>query len=343
VTDSITPAGFDVFSEVATPVGNLVDSKYQSYRELIPLRDANASYKTDNVDLNLDNRDRFADRIAYAVEVKMQPSKAGLGYVGSYYGLSSNENSYLPTSLVSHPLCAVTSSSLNTTLKGKNVPSAAVITKANTFASKMNEYRRGALAGDRASYVKASKLWSKFMMCLSYTESLTSADTATSSKVASKYAPSGYRRPAGVQFYEDPAQDEASRLNIGLFQFTPTASGNVQACIREWNKIYPKSTISTSASQAEMIRVLGSAMQTFNAFCGAAKVTGMFAVQANTSSSSYTHPSNVKSDGSLKLPMDRCVSPHFATGKSYNHFGPFQNSTGSNLNEVLSCTLAGEY
>ncbi|MGE5084941.1 MAG: hypothetical protein ACM3MG_01475, partial [Bacillota bacterium] len=278
-----------------------------------------------------------------AVELKMQPSKAGVGYVGSYYGVSSNEESYLPTSLISHPLCKVTTESLNATLGGKKVPSEAVIAKINTFANKINEYRRGALAGDRSSYVKASKLWSKFMMCLSYTESLSAADTASSERVAEKYAPTGYRRPAGVQFYEDPAQTEASRLNIGLFQFTPSSSGNIQACIREWNKLYPKNTINTKASQAEMIRVLGSSLQTFNAFCGVAKVTGMFAIQVNTSRAGNTHPSNVNANGTLKLPMDRCVSPHFATGKSYNHFGPFQNSTSNNLNNVLSCVLAGDY
>ncbi|WP_413575868.1 hypothetical protein ACLVWU_15910 [Bdellovibrio sp. HCB290] len=340
---SVLPADFDIFTEVAGPVGKLVDSFYTSYRELIPERDQTLSYKSDNVDVNLDSRYRFADRIAYAVELKMYPSKAGLGYVGSSYGMSTNENSYLETSLISHPLCTVSSSSLTKTLASGKVPSAAVITKLNTFANKMNEYRRGAMNGDRESAVKATKLWSKLMMCMSYTESLTSADTNTSANVASKNAPSGYRRPAGVLFYEDPYQDEASKLNIGLFQFTPTASGNVQACIREWNKLYPNNQISKSATKAEMIRVLGSAMQTFNAFCGVAKITGMFAVQVNTSKSASSHPSNVQSNGSLKLPTDRCVSPHFAAGKSYNHFGPLQNSTGSNLNEVMSCTLKGEY
>jgi hypothetical protein len=340
---TIVPEDFDVFTEVAGPVGKLVDSIYQTYRELIPERDQSLAYKTDNTDMNLDTRYRFADRIAYAIELKMNPSKAGLGYVGSSYGMSSTESSYLETSLISHPLCTVSSTSLTKTLSTGKVPSSTTITKLNTFANKMNEYRRGALNGDRASFVKATKLWTKMMMCMSYTESLTTADTSTSGKVATKYAPSGYRRPAGVLFYEDPAQDAASRLNIGLFQFTPTASGNVQACIREWNKLYPKNTISTSASQAEMIRVLGSAMQSFNAFCGAAKLTGMFAVQVNTSKSGNTHPSNLQSNGSLKLPTDRCVSPHFAAGKSYNHFGPLQNSTGSNLNELMSCTLNGDY
>lgn len=338
----MTPANFDVFNEVAYPVGSVVDTTYQSYRELIPVRSSGAAQKSDDCDLNLEGKDRFADRIAYAVELKMQPSKAQLGYAYSYFGLNKDVSTYMSNSFVSHPLCAVTAASLKTVLKGKNVPSASVINKINLFTKTMNSYRNEALAGNRTGYVKASKLWSKFMMCLSYTESLTSADTAKSKSVASKYAPSDYRRPAGINFYEDPAQDEASRLNIGLFQFTPNSAGNIQSCIREWNVLYPRCAISPTAGKSELIRILGSSLQTFNAFCGAAKVTGMFAVQVNTTKSIHTHPANLNANGSLKAPAQRCVTPHMA-GNSYNHFGPFQNSTGSNLAEVLNCTLAGEY
>lgn len=343
IADSLTPAGFDVFQEVSYSVGALVDSTYSSYRELLPQRSSSSTHNTDSCDPTLDRNSRFADRIAYAVELKMQPARSQLGYVASAYNMPASLSSHLPVSLISHPLCTVSSSSLNSTLGGKNIPSAAVINKANNFVSKMNGYRREALAGNREGYKKASKLWSKFMMCLSYAESLTTADNSKSSSVAQKYGPSGYRKPAGVKFYEDPLQPLASRLNIGLFQFTPTASGNVQACIREWNQLYPKCQVSTAASQAEMIRVLGSSLQTFNAFCGAAKVAGMFSVQVNSSSSRNTHPSNVNSNGSLKASVNRCVSPHFLAGRSYNHFGPFQNSTGKNLEGVLDCTFRGEY
>jgi len=120
----------------------------------------------------------------------------------------------------------------------------------------MNLYRQDAISGNRDGYVKASRLWSKLMMCMSYTESLTTADTLTSDRVAQKYAPAGYRRPANVLFYEDPYQSAASRLNIGLFQFTPNSSGNIQACIREWNNLYPRCSISPKANQPEMIKIL---------------------------------------------------------------------------------------
>lgn len=340
---SLTPENFDVFSEVAYPVGHGVDSYYRSYRELLPVRNAQESYRSDSCDVNLQGRGRFADRIGYAVELKMQASRAQLGYVASYFALNKDVNTYLPNSLISHPLCKVTQATLNTTLNGKNIPSAAVIEKANLFADRMNQYRREALAGSREGYVKSSRLWSKFMMCLSYTESLTTADSNKSKSTGEKYAPSGYRRPAGVKFYEDPLQPEASRLNIGLFQFTPDSGGNVQACIREWNQLYPSCTISTSAGQGELIKVLGSSLQTFNAFCAAAKVTGMFSVQVNTSKAYNTHPYNVKTDGSLKAPAERCVSPHISVGRSYNHFAPFQNSLGHTLDTILTCTLQGDF
>ncbi|AHI04956.1 hypothetical protein BDW_02230 [Bdellovibrio bacteriovorus W] len=343
VVDPVIPNGYNVFREVSYPVGSTVDNYYKSYRELIPQRNAQEAYKTDLCDPELDRNDRFADRVAYAVEVKMQPSRAQLGYVASYFNLNKDVNTYMPNSLISHPLCNVTASTLNTTLNGKKVPSADVIRKVNLFADTMNEYRRQALAGQAEGYVKASKLWSKYMMCLSYGESLTTADTTKSNSVAAKYAPSGYRKPAGVKFYEDPLQPQASKLNIGLFQFTPDAGGNIQACIREWNLLYPSCKISQTASAAEMIRVVGSSLQTFNAFCGAAKVTGMFAVQVNATSATNTHPYNVNSSGSLKAPAQRCVTPHMATGKTYNHFGPFQNSTGENLNQVLTCVFNGDY
>lgn len=341
VANPVTPIGFEVFSEVAYPVGSAVDSTYKNYRELIPVRDGSLSHYTDLCDAKLDKKDRFADRIAYSVEVKMQPSRAQLGYVASYFGLNSDVKTYLPNSLISHPLCNVTSSTLNSTLNGKNIPSEATIKKANAFVARMNQYRREALSGQREGYVKASKLWSKMMMCVSYMESLTTADTAKSNNVAQKYAPSGYRRPAGVLFYEDPNQTPESRLNIGLFQFTPSAGGNIQACIREWNQLYPRCGIATNSNSAEMIKTLGSSLQTFNSFCAVAKITGMFSVQINTMKSVHTHPANIKADGSLKAPEERCVTPHFGA-KSYNHFGPFQNSAGFTLDQILTCVMSPE-
>lgn len=337
VFDRLTPGGYDPFVEVAQTQGPVVDEKYRSYRELMVNRSLASAHYTDTCDPALDTKATFADRIAHAIEIKMQPSRAQLGYVGSLFGMSSDVSTYQPNSLISHPLCIVSQSTLNTTLAGKNVPSADVITKINRFAQRMNQYRREALAGRYEGYQKASQLWGKFFMCLSYAESLTTADTQRSSQVASKYAPSDYRRPAGVNFYEDPYQPEASRLNIGMFQFTPTASGNIQACLREWNQVYPKCTVSTKAPTSELIRILGSSLQTFNSFCALAKTTGMFSVQINTANAKSTHPANIRENGQLKSASERCVSPHMAVGRSYNHFGPYQNGMGTTLGKLMSC------
>ncbi|WP_413290418.1 hypothetical protein [Bdellovibrio sp. HCB337] len=330
----------DVFYKIAYPVGLNVDERYSSSRELIPRRSQSGSHSTDSCDESLDGRDRFAERIAYAVEVKSKRSRAQLEYVAPYYGLSKDIRTYTPNGFLSHPMCPVSKASLKTTLGSKYVPASKTVEKANVFVSRMNRYRSEAMAGNKDSLLQARKLWSKFMMCLAYTESLTSADSTKSSQVAKKYAPSSYRRPAGVKFYEDPYQSPESRLNIGLFQFTPNSAGNVQACIRGWNATFPACRVSESASSSTMIRILGSSLQTFNAFCAASKVTDMFAVQINTRNTVNTHPANVKTNGSLKAPADRCVSLHMSSGKSYNHFGPFQNTTGENLDDLLTCALS---
>lgn len=286
----------------------------------------------------------FAESIHWAVEQRMQPHRSQLGYVASAYGLPSRVSDFAEVSLMSHPLCPVTVTSLGTTLgSSSKVPSAAVIAKLNSFVQRMNEWREDALAGDETAGEKIEMMWTRFFMCLAYTESLTTADTSSSKNVAQKLAPSGYRKPAGVKFYDDPWQTQASRYNIGLFQFTPTAGGNVQACLREWNENLPHCVQSTSSSQGAMVKVLGSSQQTFNAFCGISKITGMFSVQVNTNKDRSTHPNNIRSSGAMKEPQDRCVSLHFAAGRSYNHFGPLQNSTGQNLDKVFSCVVNSQF
>jgi hypothetical protein len=335
-----TLPSLDSANEVSYPVGAQVDDYYKNYRQLLVQRSPASSHRLDSCDPNLDNSFRFADRIAYQVQLQMNDHKAEISSIASYYGLPKSSESYFPTSLIRHPMCNLTSSTLSQTIN--KVPSAAVIAKANQFVTRYNGYRQKALAGDPRAYAQLNRLWGRLMMCLSYTESLTTADTKTSDNIAARVGPEGYRRPAGVLFYDDPAQSAASRLNIGLFQFTPTASGNINSCLRQWNKVYPTCSISTTSSQAELIKVLGSSYQTFNAFCGVNKVLQTFAVQANTQTASATHPSNKLSNGKLKPSGERCVSLHFQAGKAYNHFGPFQNSTGSNMNELLTCTLAQE-
>jgi hypothetical protein len=288
----------------------------------------------------LQTETRFADAIAYQVNEHFKSSKAELTFIASLFGLPSTLDQHVALSLTSFPLCSVTIQTLTQTIGGSRVPSQRVINQLNQFADQMNQLRDKSLSGDEEAKKQLVRRWSRMMMCLSYVESLTTADTPTSDAVARKVGPQGYRRPAGVKFYEDPRQPVASRLNIGLFQFSPDAGGNVFPCIRRWNKVNPQCAISESASQAEMIRILGSDLQHFNSFCGVNKLVQMFSIQVNTSNVNNTHPANRKSDGRLKPAGERCVSMHFRPGNSYLHFGPFMNSTGSNLEQLMSCALS---
>lgn len=87
-----------------------------------------------------------------------------------------------------------------------------------------------------------------------------------------------------------------------------------------------------------MIRILGSAKQTFNAFCGVNKILQTFSVQVNTTKTWATHPNNFH-NGKLINGKDRCITPFIYSGRAYNHFGPLQNSTGSNLETLFNCVF----
>jgi hypothetical protein len=173
------------------------------------------------------------------------------------------ENIY-PTSLMSHELCPITEKSLTTSLSEGKVPDAETIQMLNEF-SKINNSLRSSLRA-KSTYenkLKFSQHWSKLAGCLAYAESLTTADSAQSKEIAARNAPKGYVRPAGVGFYEDPNQPQESRLNIGLYQFTPNIGGNIQACARQWNEMFPSCKINLKASDAESFKLLGSELQAF--------------------------------------------------------------------------------
>ena len=322
--------------DVAFQQAGVVDNYYSNYRDLLEGRKTASSHFTDRCDAKVSDRDQFADYIAYYVYRHLKPTTAKISSIASLFGVSMSGASQV--SLGSHKMCNVTSSSFAATVGSSKVPSATVINQLNTFANRYNASRTKWLAGDSVGRNEMVALWSRLYMCLAYTESLTTADSNTSSNVAAKYAPSDYRKPAGVKFYEDAAQPAASRLNIGLYQFTPTASGNIFPCIDQWNEDYPSCKVSRSSPQSEMIRTVGSSFQAFNAFCGINKVHQSFFVQVNTTKSTSTHPSNLSS-GRLLAPGNRCVSLHFSPGKTYQHFGPFMNSTGSNLGPLMNCVL----
>lgn len=329
------PASEFSWLEVSDHVADVVDPK-NGNDELSLRRTVEDFSRGDSCHADLDGQLRFADSIGFFINELSKEQKVQLQGIASFYNMSSNDANYFPVSLISHPLCRVTRTSLNSTIR--NVPGNTTIALAQRFADDHNRYRQQALEGSAQGKEDLLKLWGEFFGCLAYSESLSTADTSLSSRTASRYAPSGYRKPAGVKFYDDPAQNEASRLNIGLFQFTPNYSGNINPCFRQWNRDYPECSISRG-DRSSMIRVVGSSLQHFNAYCGVHKLLQTFSVQVNSSSTRNTHPDN-RSGSSLKPASQRCVTPHFYAGWAYNHFGPLQNSTGSNLNKLLKCVYS---
>ena len=328
----------DAFLNSAGEIGPQVDDSVGD-DELVGVarENVNADEKVDQCFNDSKSHLYFSNQISYYAQEMIEDVPAMVGFIGSLYGTSSNDQNYFPTSLIRHPMCIVSSSTLSRTMN--KVPGSATIDKMNRFATEVNELRQNVLNGDQSAKTQLLSTWSRLFSCLAYAESLSTADSASSKTVAQRVAPSGYRKPAGVKFYDDPAQSEASRLNIGMFQFTPNSGGNIQPCLKAWNHLHgdkPQCQVNTKANQGELIKILGSSLQSFNAFCGIHKLIQTFAIQVNTTKTSATFPSNLVS-GKLKPYEQRCVTPHFQAGKAYNHFGPFQNSTGSNLDKLFSC------
>lgn len=330
--------GPDEYLNASSLVGPTVDN-YKKLSELTKIRTLVNDDPADKCFDDNEAHDQFADQISYYTQKMIKDVPAMVGTIGTYYGTSSNDAAYFPTSLIRHPLCLVNSSTLSLTIN--KVPSQSTIDELNHFASTVNALRTEVMQGNLKAKVELLTLWSRFFSCLAYSESLGTADSSKSQNVAKKFSPSGYRKPAGVEFYEDPAQPPESKLNIGAFQFTPNKTGNISPCLKAWNKLHaekPSCQLPVNDSTGKLIKILGSSYQSFNVFCGVHKLVQTFAIQVNTTKSSSTFPTNMSS-GKLKTQEERCVTPHFQAGKAYNHFGPFQNSTGSNLQELMSCTL----
>ena len=307
--------------------------------ELSKIRTSLNEDRIDQCNFSSDSNDNFSDQISFYTAKMFEDIPSMIGFIGSSYGVSSVDQNLFPTSLIRHQLCEVSAKTLNATMGSQRVPSQVVIDKLNRFARKANELRSESIKGNANAKRDLLDHWNRLFSCLAYAESLPSADNSTSNKAAKKYAPANYRKPAGVEFYEDAAQPAESRLNVGLFQFTPSWQNNIQPCMRAWNALHAHSAqcqIPLKSTQNELIKIVGSSLQSFNAFCGVHKLVQTFSIQVNTKKASATHPRNLV-NGVLKTPEARCVSPHFLAGRAYNHFGPLQNSTRKNMDEVFSC------
>jgi hypothetical protein len=310
---------FADYKSIAAQIGPVVDN-FHHQNELLKVR---AKSNDDAVDSCDSEHELFSEGVALYTEEMMKPTPVMIDSIAELFGVTAKENALYPVSLATHPFCIVDRSALSKTMK--KVPDADTIEKLNEFATKMNELREN----DQEEFTKQ---YTKLFSCLAYTESLGDADTNTSKKVANKYSPENYRRPAGVLFYEDSYQPKVSRLNIGAFQFTPNGAGNINPCVKAWNKKHVTCKIKENSSQSELIKILGSSFQSFNLFCGVHKLIETYSIQVNTSKASATFPGNLN-----RPAMDRCVTPHFQAGLAYNHFGPLQNSTGENLKSLMKC------
>jgi hypothetical protein len=313
--------------------------QFQKQLELTKTRSILNEDVIDQCNIMVETNNHFSDQISFFVAKMFEDIPSKVGVIGSSYGVSSVDSNLFPTSLIRHPLCEVNAKTLATTLGSQRVPAQIVIDKLNRFTQKANDLRNESIKGNANAKRDLLDHWNRLFSCLAYTESLASADNLSSQNAAKKYAPANYRKPAGVEFYEDSAQPAESKLNIGLFQFTPSWQNNIQSCLRAWNAIQTQAPLCQTplkGSQADLIKIVGSSLQSFNAFCGVHKLIETFSIQVNTNRLSATHPSNAV-NGVLKSAESRCVSPHFLAGRAYNHFGPFQNSTRKNLDELFSC------
>jgi hypothetical protein len=127
-------SSFDIYQEIAIPTGQAVDNQYPQSRELMVVRGSNQNFAVDKCDPEVQGKDRFADRITYAVNKRFENLKIDVGSsVAPLFGLSKDRNTYLANSLVSHPFCRVTETTLQNTFQGKRIPSAATIKKAQKF------------------------------------------------------------------------------------------------------------------------------------------------------------------------------------------------------------------
>lgn len=295
---------------------NSTQTEWQKPRELVN-RD-----ETDRC-LNL-NTINFANNLVFLVSKMLTPQNAYIDDIQNLFGVKKIEHL---ASLVNHQWCHISQQTWSNTV-GKKNPDNSSLDKMNQYIQNLNTL----INNPQQDHMLVTKHLSKLFICLGYIESLSAPDTKQSKKVARKYSPKDYQRPSGVQFYEDPYQDKESRLNIGIFQFTPNALGNIHPCIRSWNENFPQCHIEPGLRQSEMIKILGSSLQSFNMFCGIHKLIETFTIQLNTENANSTHPDNINSSK-----KERCVSPYFSVKNAYNHFGPFQNSTGENFKELTMC------
>ena len=276
----------------------------------------------------------FAQEIAWAIRAHLQTGRVVFdGYDALFHIPSARRNT--PISLTSQPLCQTSERDAKRILRNSQALGSEELRLMQAFENSYNA----------ASAKGKERHWQALMGCLAYTESLGDPDTSLSQSRARKLLGASYSKPPGVKFYYDKRHsNEASRWNIGLFQFVLHKGGNILPCTGAWKAAgLPASDTLAEMNTQEMGLFVGSPGQSFNAFCGVNKLTQSFHVQMLTERASNTHPKNRDTNGTLKPPSDRCASLHVA--RAYVHFGPFIRTVThtsqplrSNLHKLMACT-----
>jgi len=150
----------DEYLNASSVVGPSVDA----FKKLSELTKIRSIVNDDTADKCFDDNephDQFADQISYYSQKMIKDIPAMVGAIGSYYGTSESDSNYFPTSLIRHPLCQVSSSSLSQTIK--NVPSQSTIDKMNQFANAVNSLRTDVISGDQTAKAELLSLWSSIL------------------------------------------------------------------------------------------------------------------------------------------------------------------------------------
>jgi hypothetical protein len=244
----------------------------------------------------------FKDQIKDWVEFySAQEVPLSLEEIYPYYQV---KNGLTELSLRDLNYCGEDQSSLDRSLK--NVPEEKTIAGLNQFFENSVNYE-------------------KLFSCLALEESLGDPDTSSSKKIY-RTVTGKDEKPAGVKFYIDRDQPKESALNIGLFQFTPNINGNIQSCVKSWNKIFHQQKNCQIKNNDDVLSALSTSAQNFNTFCGVHKIIETASIQMRSEKSSAHF-----------RPGQECISLQMRAGLAYNHFGPLQNSTGRNLASLTKC------
>jgi hypothetical protein len=275
--------------------------------------------------------------------------------------------------LFSHPMCT----SIDNYFIGRESSSKRSIISKNkdkikkfteSYNSIFNEYKlalknKSSKEEIEKIFIKMKNFYIAMLSSMAKRESLSDADSHKSGRADSEQSSNfhkyfggrgEYSRPKGVKFYYDNEQSrDISKRNIGLYQFSPTS--NIDDCFTSWNNTVGKRSqackidFSQSKKEKNLQKFLLAAAsdQVFNAFCGANKIVQSYGIQVNAksfknpnaSSMQLTHRENLLSEGKVKPPEDRCISPFVFSGNAFMHFGVLGFTDENNTKGVIEGTL----